>query len=62
MVSQPPGTLGVSASAWRRELEHRGDLDGTDKRARKRFHELKRALKNKNVIVEQERVVWVPAL
>jgi hypothetical protein len=61
MVSQPPGTLGVSASAWRRELEHRGDLDGTDKRARKRFHELKRA-QNKNVIVEQERVVWVPAL
>jgi AAA domain len=57
---QHPAAFGVHATAWRKELECRGDMDGKDRRARKRFHELKNALKRKNAIAEREGVVWVP--
>jgi hypothetical protein len=56
---QPAGLVGAPATAWRKALESRGDLDAKDRRARKKFHELKNALKKKNAIAEQDGIVWM---
>ena len=41
---------------WKRE----GDVDGKHERARKRWHELRNALKKRHAVVERDGFVWLP--
>ena len=56
----PAGHRGVRVDDWRKEFEARGDIDAKHERARKRWHELRNALKKRHAVVERDGFVWLP--
>jgi len=55
----PHDVRAVSVDAWREKLTFDGVLDGQDADVRKRFWDLKSALKVRSVVGERDRLAWL---